>query len=88
MFQTSIAGSLPKPGRLSETEEPWPQWRLQGSELQQAKADATLLWNKAQEVAGLDIVVGVIDVVIKKLQALAAGAALACERYCATGHGR
>ncbi len=56
MFQTAIAGSLPKPGWLSETEKLWPQWRLQGSELQQAKADATLLWIKAQEDAGLDIV--------------------------------
>ena len=56
MFQTCIAGSLPKPGWLSETEKLWPQWKLQGSELEQAKADATLLWIKAQEDAGLDIV--------------------------------
>jgi 5-methyltetrahydropteroyltriglutamate--homocysteine methyltransferase len=56
MFQTSIAGSLPKPAWLSETEKLWPQWKAQGAELQQAKADATLLWIKAQEDAGLDIV--------------------------------
>ena len=56
MFQTTIAGSLPKPGWLSETNKLWPQWRQQGSELQQAKADATLLWLKVQEDAGLDIV--------------------------------
>ena len=56
MFPTSIAGSLPKPAWLSETEKLWPQWKAQGAELQQAKADATLLWIKAQEDAGLDIV--------------------------------
>jgi 5-methyltetrahydropteroyltriglutamate--homocysteine methyltransferase len=56
MFQTSIAGSLPKPAWLSETEKLWPQWTVQGAELQQAKADATLLWIKAQEDAGLDII--------------------------------
>ena len=56
MFETAIAGSLPKPGWLSETQKLWPQWKLQGDELKQAKADATLLWIKAQEDAGLDIV--------------------------------
>jgi len=56
MFETAIAGSLPKPSWLSETEKLWPQWTLAGAELQQAKADATLLWIKAQEDAGLDIV--------------------------------
>ena len=56
MFETAIAGSLPKPGWLSETQKLWPQWKLQGDDLLQAKADATLLWIKAQEDAGLDIV--------------------------------
>jgi 5-methyltetrahydropteroyltriglutamate--homocysteine methyltransferase len=56
MFQTSIAGSLPKPAWLSETQKLWPQWKTQGADLLQAKADATLLWIKAQEDAGLDIV--------------------------------
>ena len=56
MLPTAIAGSLPKPAWLSETQKLWPQWRAQGAELQQAKADATLLWIKAQEDAGLDIV--------------------------------
>ena len=56
MFETAIAGSLPKPGWLSETQKLWPQWKLQGEDLKQAKADATLLWIKAQEDAGLDIV--------------------------------
>lgn len=56
MFETSIAGSLPKPAWLAETNKLWPQWRAEGDALRQAKADATLLWIKAQEDAGLDIV--------------------------------
>ncbi|MBU0749455.1 MAG: methionine synthase [Gammaproteobacteria bacterium] len=56
MFETAIAGSLPKPAWLAETEKLWPQWTMQGPELQQAKADATLLWIKAQEDAGLDVI--------------------------------
>jgi 5-methyltetrahydropteroyltriglutamate--homocysteine methyltransferase len=56
MFETAIAGSLPKPGWLSETQKLWPQWRQQGDDLVQAKRDATLLWIKAQEDAGLDII--------------------------------
>jgi len=56
MFETSIAGSLPKPAWLAETNKLWPQWRVEGDALLQAKADATLLWIKAQEDAGLDIV--------------------------------
>ncbi len=56
MFSTTIAGSLPKPGWLAETDKLWPQWRAQGEDLQKAKRDATLLWLKEQEDAGLDIV--------------------------------
>src|SRR6478672_2352950 len=56
MFPTTIAGSLPKPGWLAETGKLWPRWQAEGEALQQAKADATLLWLKAQEDAGLDIV--------------------------------
>jgi 5-methyltetrahydropteroyltriglutamate--homocysteine methyltransferase len=56
MFDTAIAGSLPKPAWLAETRKLWPQWKAQGDELLQAKADATLLWIKAQEDAGLDVV--------------------------------
>ena len=56
MFETSIAGSLPKPAWLAETHKLWPQWQAEGEALRQAKADATLLWIKAQEDAGLDIV--------------------------------
>ena len=56
MFDTAIAGSLPKPAWLAETRKLWPQWKAQGDELLQAKADATLLWIKAQEDAGLDVI--------------------------------
>jgi len=56
MFKTTIAGSLPKPAWLAETNKLWPAWRAQGSELERAKRDATLLWIKEQEDAGLDIV--------------------------------
>ncbi len=56
MFETTIAGSLPKPGWLSETNKLWPQWLQAGEALIQAKKDATLLWIKQQEDAGLDII--------------------------------
>ncbi|MDQ2927799.1 MAG: methionine synthase [Pseudomonadota bacterium] len=56
MFDTAIAGSLPKPSWLAETEKLWPEWKARGADLEQAKADATLLWLKVQEDAGLDIV--------------------------------
>jgi 5-methyltetrahydropteroyltriglutamate--homocysteine methyltransferase len=52
-FRTAIAGSLPKPAWLAETDKLWPQWHAQGAELQAAKRDATLLWIKEQEDAGL-----------------------------------
>jgi 5-methyltetrahydropteroyltriglutamate--homocysteine methyltransferase len=56
MFETTIAGSLPKPGWLAETGKLWPAWRAEGAELEKAKRDATLLWLKEQEDAGIDIV--------------------------------
>ncbi|HLE67935.1 MAG TPA: methionine synthase [Burkholderiales bacterium] len=56
MFETTIAGSLPKPAWLAETKKLWPTWRVEGEELARAKRDATLLWLKEQEDAGIDIV--------------------------------
>ena len=56
MFETTIAGSLPKPGWLAETDKLWPAWRAEGTELASAKRDATLLWLKEQEDAGIDTV--------------------------------
>jgi 5-methyltetrahydropteroyltriglutamate--homocysteine methyltransferase len=56
MFRTTIAGSLPKPAWLAEPNKLWPAWRASGAELERAKRDATLLWLKEQEDAGIDIV--------------------------------
>jgi 5-methyltetrahydropteroyltriglutamate--homocysteine methyltransferase len=56
MFPTTIAGSLPKPAWLAETNKLWPQWKATGDALAEAKRDATLLWLKWQEDAGIDIV--------------------------------
>ncbi len=56
MFDSTIAGSLPKPSWLAEPNKLWPQWRAGGEELAALKADATLLTLKDQEDAGIDIV--------------------------------
>ena len=56
MFETTIAGSLPKPSWLAEPGKLWPQWKLDGDALLEAKRDATLVWIKAQEDAGISIV--------------------------------
>ena len=56
MFETTIAGSLPKPGWLAETHKLWPRWKLEGDALAEAKHDATLLWINAEEDAGIDMV--------------------------------
>jgi len=56
MFETTIAGSLPKPAWLAEPNVLWAPWRFSGPELQSAQRDATLLVIKEQEDAGIDIV--------------------------------
>ncbi len=56
MFETTIAGSLPKPAWLAEPNMLWAPWRLAGDDLAAAKRDATLLAIKEQEDAGIDIV--------------------------------
>jgi 5-methyltetrahydropteroyltriglutamate--homocysteine methyltransferase len=56
MFPTTVAGSLPKPAWLAETQKLWPAWKASGAELAAAKADATLVWLKEQEAAGIEIV--------------------------------
>src|SRR5689334_15643038 len=56
MLKTTTAGSLPKPSWLAEPNKLWPAWRATGAALEEAKHDATLLWLKAQEDAGLDVV--------------------------------
>jgi 5-methyltetrahydropteroyltriglutamate--homocysteine methyltransferase len=56
MLQTTIAGSLPKPSWLAEPEKLWAPWRLEGEALLAGQRDATLIWLKEQEDAGIDIV--------------------------------
>jgi 5-methyltetrahydropteroyltriglutamate--homocysteine methyltransferase len=56
MFPTTIAGSLPKPAWLAEPDKLWPQWRLDGRDLESGKLDATLIALKLQEDAGIDVV--------------------------------
>jgi 5-methyltetrahydropteroyltriglutamate--homocysteine methyltransferase len=56
MLETTIAGSLPKPGWLAEPGKLWPAWRLAGGALAEGKRDATILAVKLQEDAGIDIV--------------------------------
>jgi len=56
MLKTTIAGSLPKPAWLAEPQKLWPTWRGQGAALEEAKRDATLVWLKTQEDAGIDVV--------------------------------
>src|SRR5215471_7853689 len=56
VFETTIAGSLPKPSWLAEPNRLWAPWRLSGTELDAAKLDATLLAIKQQEDAGVDVV--------------------------------
>lgn len=56
MFETTVAGSLPKPIWLAEPERLWPAWKLEGEALEAGKLDATVLAVKLQEDAGIDIV--------------------------------
>ncbi|MEQ8442468.1 MAG: methionine synthase [Alphaproteobacteria bacterium] len=56
MIRTTVAGSLPKPGWLAETEKLWAPWRLDGDALARGKQDAALVWIKLQEEAGIDTV--------------------------------
>src|SRR5471030_945258 len=55
-YRATIAGSLPKPGWLAETEKLWPVWRLSGSALLEAKRDATRIAVAAQDHAGIGCV--------------------------------
>ncbi len=56
LFPPTIAGSLPKPGWLAETQKLWPRWKLEGDHLAQAKRDAALIWIKLEEEAGVETV--------------------------------
>ena len=56
MFETTLAGSLPKPSWLATPNVLWAPWTLSGPPLFEAKDDATTLAIRRQEEAGLDIV--------------------------------
>src|SRR3984893_1820174 len=56
MFQTTVAGSLPKPTWLAEPNKLWAPWRLEDEALDEAKRHATLMAIKVQEDAGINIV--------------------------------
>ena len=56
LFNTTIAGSLPKPSWLAEPDKLWAPWKLTGAALDDAKRDATLIWLKEQEDLGINIV--------------------------------
>jgi 5-methyltetrahydropteroyltriglutamate--homocysteine methyltransferase len=55
-LQTTIAGSLPKPGWLAEPKKLWAPWLLEGDLLEEGKRDALRLLLADQEAAGIDIV--------------------------------
>ena len=56
MLETTIAGSLPKPGWLATPRTLWAPWRVEGAALEEAKRDAVALAIHDQERAGIDIV--------------------------------
>ena len=56
MFETTLAGSLPKPSWLATPNVLWAPWTLSWAPLFEAKDDATLLAIRRQEEAGIDIV--------------------------------
>ncbi len=56
LLRTTIAGSLPKPGWLSEPLTLWAPWNLSGQALEEGKRDAVRLVLREQERAGIDIV--------------------------------
>jgi len=56
MFETTIAGSLPKPSWLAPPNQLWAPWLVEGAALEEAKRDATRLAVLDQLEAGIDIV--------------------------------
>ncbi|MEO8136888.1 MAG: methionine synthase [Betaproteobacteria bacterium] len=56
LLQTTIAGSLPKPGWLATPNQLWAPWLLDGAALEEGRRDAVRLVLRDQEHAGIDIV--------------------------------
>ncbi len=55
-IKSAIAGSLPKPNWLAESEQLWAPWRLEGEELREAKNDAMTIAVANQLRAGIDVI--------------------------------
>ena len=55
MFETTIAGSLPRPDWLAEPEKLKGGWKLAGEELEEGKRRACREWIKHQEEVGIDV---------------------------------
>ena len=56
MFETTIAGSLPRPDWLAEPETLKGAWKLGGQALEEGKRRAAAEWLQHEEAAGIDIV--------------------------------
>jgi 5-methyltetrahydropteroyltriglutamate--homocysteine methyltransferase len=56
VFETTIAGSLPRPDWLAEPETLKGAWKLGGAELEDGKRRAAAEWLRLEEAAGIDIV--------------------------------
>ncbi|MCB1598073.1 MAG: methionine synthase [Gammaproteobacteria bacterium] len=56
MFETTIAGSLPRPDWLAEPETLKGAWKLSGHALEDGKRRAAAEWMRHEEEAGIDIV--------------------------------
>ena len=55
MLETTLAGSLPRPAWLAESEALKGAWKLEGQELEDGKRRAATEWIRHQEEAGIDI---------------------------------
>lgn len=56
MFETTLAGSLPRPDWLAEAETLKGAWKLSGQALEDGKRRAATEWLRHEEEAGIDIV--------------------------------
>jgi hypothetical protein len=71
MLETTIAGSLPKPEWLAETEKLWPAWRLEGEDLKRGQERSAAEWLKHQaeapigaEILGYRVTAGICPTIV------------------------
>lgn len=79
LFPPTLAGSLPKPGWLAETEKLWPKWRLEGDALAEALRHADA--ERIQPCTNCGMAPLPRAVAVGKLRALGEGAELARENH-------